>query len=284
VEASASAVRRLWSAARRKDLVRAAWVHSTPHHGFARSLKVGKEDAIGMLMAVEMWVRRDHDAEWQRWTGWLDHIAQRLSSIQGLTTSVVQPNGLSNCTPSLRIQWDRQRFGMTGDVVVRAMLDGDPRIALAAAGGAPPLTGVSVTPYMMAAGEERIVADRLHALLSKPPSTSGTLQPSTAAADLSGQWTCAFSSRRRPRRTRCTSQRGNDLGGFHQGEFMTRDVTGTIDGDSVRIRSAYGEQHGDSVNLTFSGKVVGGEMSGMLDMGEYLGATWTATRRTARGG
>ena len=59
----------------RKDLVKAAWVHSAPHHGFARALKVGKEEAIGMLMAVEMWVKRDHDAEWKRWTGWLDHIA-----------------------------------------------------------------------------------------------------------------------------------------------------------------------------------------------------------------
>ena len=62
---------------------------------------------------------------------------------------------------------------------------------------------------------------------------------------------------------------------------MTRDITGTIDGDTVRIRSAYGEQHGDSVNLTFSGKVTGDEMSGTLDMGEYLGATWT--RHASRG-
>ena len=77
------------------------------------------------------------------------------------------------------------------------------------------------------------------------------------------------------------SQKGNDLGGFHQGEFMTREVTGTIDGDAVRIRSAYGEQHGDAVNLTFTGKVSGDQIGGALDMGEYLGATWTATRRDA---
>ncbi len=152
----------------RKDLVRAAWVHSAPHHGILRSLKVGKEDAIGMLMAVEMWVKRDHDAEWKRWTAWLDHIAQRLSSIAGVTTTVVQPNGLSNRTPSLRIQWDRQKLGLAGDAVVRALLEGNPRIATAAAGGAAPLTGVSVTPYMMDAGDERVVADRLHALLSTP--------------------------------------------------------------------------------------------------------------------
>jgi L-seryl-tRNA(Ser) seleniumtransferase len=269
----------------RKDLVRAAWVHSAPHHGFARSLKVGKEDAIGMLMAVEMWVRRDHDAEWKRWTGWLDHIAQRLSSIQGLTTSVALPHGLSNRTPSLRIQWDRQRFGLTGDAVVRAMFDGDPRVALANAGGAPPLTGVSVTPYMMEAGEERIVADRLHALLSKPPSASGALQPPAPAADLGGQWNVRIQfAAAVSTHTLHLTQRGNDLGGVHQGDFMTREVAGTIDGDSVRIRSAYGEQHGDSVNLTFSGTIAGDEMSGTLDMGEYLGATWTATRRAARRG
>ncbi len=62
----------------RKDLVKAAWVHSAPHHGFTRALKVGKEDAIGMLMAVEMWVKRDHEAEWKRWNGWLDTISQRV--------------------------------------------------------------------------------------------------------------------------------------------------------------------------------------------------------------
>ena len=52
-----------------KGLVRAAWVHSAPHHGFARGMKVGKEEAIAMLMAVEMWATRDHQAEWNRWRG-----------------------------------------------------------------------------------------------------------------------------------------------------------------------------------------------------------------------
>jgi L-seryl-tRNA(Ser) seleniumtransferase len=269
----------------RKDLVRAAWVHSAPHHGVTRSLKVGKEDAIGMLMAVEMWVKRDHDAEWKRWSAWLDHIAQRLSSVAGVTTTVVQPNGLSNRTPSLRILWDRQKLGLAGDAVVRALLDGEPRIATAAAGGAPPLTGVSVTPYMMEAGDERIVADRLHALLSKPPTQPAAAPPAAPVADLAGQWNVSIQfAAAKTTHTLLLTQRGNDLGGFHQGEFVTREISGTIDGDSVRIRSAYGEQHGDSVNLTFSGKVAGDQMTGTLDMGEYLGATWTAARRAARRG
>ncbi len=117
----------------RKDLVRAAWVHSAPHHGVTRSLKVGKEDAIGMLMAVEMWVKRDHEAEWKRWNGWLDHIGQRVAAVPGVSTAVSQPNGLSNRTPSLKILWDRQKLGITGEAVARLLLDGDPRITLDAA-------------------------------------------------------------------------------------------------------------------------------------------------------
>jgi seryl-tRNA(Sec) selenium transferase len=275
-----------------KDLVRAAWVHSAPHHGFARALKVGKEDAIGMLMAVEMWVKRDHDAEWKRWIGWLEHIAQRVSTVDGVTTSISQPNGLSNRTPSLRVLWEQQRLGLSGEAAARILLEGNPRIVVPAArggargGGAQPgMTGVSVTPYMMAAGEERIVADRLHALLSKPPAQPPDQPPATPAADLSGPWTVRIQyAAGTSFHTLHLTQTGNDLGGLHQGEFMTREISGTIDGASVRIRSAYGEQHGDSVNLTFSGKVTGDQMSGALDMGEYLGATWAATRRVTRRG
>jgi L-seryl-tRNA(Ser) seleniumtransferase len=266
----------------RKDLVRAAWVHSAPHHGFARALKVGKEDAIGMLMAVEMWVKRDHDAEWKRWTGALDHVAQRLSSVAGVSTSVVQPNGLSNRTPSLRITWDREKLGIAGDAVVRALLDGEPRIAIAAAGGPPPTTGVSVTPYMMDPGDEKAVADRLYAVLSKPPAPS-TAAAGATGADISGQWDVRIQfAAATATHTFHLTQRGNDLGGFHKGEFITREISGAVEGENVRIRSAFGEQHGDSINLTFTGKLAGEQMSGALDMGEYLGATWTASRRAAR--
>jgi uncharacterized pyridoxal phosphate-dependent enzyme len=268
----------------RKDLVRAAWVHSAPHHGVTRSLKVGKEDAIGMLMAVEMWVKRDHDAEWKRWNGWLDHISQRVGTVSGVTTSVSQPNGLSNRTPSLRIFWDRQKLGISGEAVARLLFETEPRITLDAArgGGQPGQTGVSVTPYMMAPGDERTIADRLVAVLSKPPAQTEPPAPSAPSTDVTGQWNVRIQyAAATSNHTLHLTQKGNDLGGFHQGEFNTREITGTLDGDSIRIRSAYGEQHGDSVNLTFTGKVTGDQMSGPLDMGEYLGATWTATRRSA---
>ena len=218
----------------------------------------------------------------KRWTGWLEHISQRVSTVPGVTTSIAQPNGLSNRTPSLRIVWDRQKVSIGGDTVARVLFDGDPRITLDARGGTQPnQTGVSVTPYMLAPGDEKIIADRLVAVLSKPPAPTESTTPVAPTTDLTGQWSVKIQyAAATSSHTLHLTQKGNDLGGFHQGEFMTREITGTIDGDSVRIRSAYGEQHGDSVNLTFVGKASGDQISGPLDMGEYLGATWTATRRS----
>jgi L-seryl-tRNA(Ser) seleniumtransferase len=123
------------------------------------------------------------------------------------------------------------------------------------------------------------------AVLSKPPAQPAQTAPAAAALDLSGQWNVRIQyAASTSTHTLHLTQKGSDVGGFHQGEFMTREIAGTIDGDAVRIRSAFGEQHGDSINLTFTGKVSGEQMSGTLDMGEYLGATWTATRRESRRG
>jgi L-seryl-tRNA(Ser) seleniumtransferase len=270
----------------RKDLVKAAWVHSAPHHGYARSMKVGKEEAIGMLMAVEMWMKRDHDAEWKRWTSWLETVAKRVSTIDGVSTTIVQPRGLSNRMPSLKVYWDRRRFGLGGEAVVKTLFDTDPRVGVFPARheSDPALTGVTVNPYMMAPGDEKVVADRLHAILSSAP-RKGDPDPRAAAADLSGTWDVRIEyAAGASNHTLNLRQRGNEIDGEHRGDFVARELTGTLAGDDVRLRSFFGESHGDSISYTFTGKVSGEEMGGKLDMGEYLGARWTAKRRGTRRG
>src|SRR5262249_33221350 len=172
----------------RKDLVRAAWVHSAPHHGFARSMKVGKEEAIGMLMAVEMWVKRDHKAEWSRWMAWLDSIAMHVSKIDGVTTSVTETTALSNRTPSLTIRWDRRRLGTSGAAVAQQLLDGGPRIATPGGRDRGDEASLSITPYQMSDGEERIVAEKIYTALSNPSKRDTPRAPAAAAVDLTGQW------------------------------------------------------------------------------------------------
>jgi L-seryl-tRNA(Ser) seleniumtransferase len=82
-----------------RNLLQAAWANSAPHHAFGRSLKVGKEEIMGMLAAVEMWVKRDHQAETKLWESWLETISASVKQIDGVTTRINQASTeLSNQT------------------------------------------------------------------------------------------------------------------------------------------------------------------------------------------
>ena len=70
----------------KKELIQAAWANSAPHHVFGRSLKVGKEEIVGVLTAFEMWSKRDHEAEWRTWMAWLGTIRASVERIAGVTT------------------------------------------------------------------------------------------------------------------------------------------------------------------------------------------------------
>ena len=271
----------------RKDLIQAAWVHSAPHHGYARSMKVGKEEAMGMLMAVEMWVKRDHEAEDRMWTSWMEHIAQRVSAVEGVTATVRAPRGLDNHSPGLSIRWDTDKIGISGEQVSNILFTTEPRITMAAGGGygrrdanAPPTeTGVSITAYMMQPGDEKVVAERLHAVLSSAPRTKLVKETKPPAADLNGQWDVHidFAAGKSTHRL-YLRQEGGHIEGTHQGEFVAREVRGAISGDSVEMTSHVGEEHGAALTYRFSGSASGDSMSGDLDMGEYLKAKWSATR------
>jgi hypothetical protein len=267
----------------RKDLLMSAWQASAPHHGPGRDNKVGREETLGMLAAVESWVTRDHAAEWKTWLGYLDTVARRVSTIPGVTTAVREPNGLSNRSPSLSITWDPAALNITGPELADLLARNKPRIAVGAGGrpgaAAENSTSISVTAWMMQPGDDRIVADRLHAVLSatRPPRSTDLKTPTV---DVSGRWDVeiAFSSST-TRHTLFLEQKGNWLQGSHQGDFTVRDIAGMVEGSDVVVRSVE-RRPGAAVTFTFSGAVTGDALSGQIHMGEYLTATFKASLHT----
>jgi D-glucosaminate-6-phosphate ammonia-lyase len=272
-----------------KSLLQGAWINSAPHHAFGRSLKVGKEEIMGMLAAVEMWVKRDHDAEWKTWEGWLDHIATSVKRVGGVTTKVNQPNeGLSNRTPALQITWDGAKLGITGQEVAKLLLDTDPRIVVAGSSGtrgANMSSSVSVVPYQMSPGDEKVVADRIYALLSKPPKIDAPpAPPEGQPVSLAGQWELHLEFMRGSvNHSLVLEQDGGKLMGTHHGEFASGDLSGTVAANSVRFQSGYGTE-GTRVSYQFTGTADGGKMSGTVALGEYGEARWTAERHQYRTG
>ena len=278
----------------RKDLVQAAWVHSAPHHGYARAMKVGREEMIGMLVAVESWVKRDHKAEWAKWVARCDYIAERVTKIPGVTSEVVREPGpsLSNRSPRVSLRWDSKQLGLTGADAAVLLEDGEPRIALGGGGGGGggrgggPQPGgdssISITAAMLADGDEKIIAQRVIEVLSAKHTLKPVEAPVTPASNLSGPWEVEIKYTASSATHRLVlQQNGNRLDGVHQGNFLTRDVSGTISGDAVTLASNVTERHGDSLNYRFTGKVTGDTLSGTLSLGEYRSATWTAKRPAA---
>jgi len=267
----------------RKDLLMSAWQASSPHHGPGRDNKVGREEILGMLAAVEAWIKRDHDAEWKTWLSWLDNISRRVTAIEGVTTEVREPEGLSNRSPSLLISWNPATLHLTGEDLAEELATTKPRIAVGGGRGRrgaapdPSTTSISVTAWMMQPGDDKIAADRIHSVLSRRRTPkSAAVVP--AAANLAGRWDLEiefFSST--SQHTLFLEQDGTWLQGSHQGDFSVRDVIGTIEGDQVKLRSSE-RRPGSTVTFTFVGTVAGDTMSGPIYMGEYLNAKFTARR------
>ncbi len=268
----------------RKDLIQASRIAMAPHHGFGRGFKVGREEIMGMLTAVEMWFKRNHDAEWKVWMEGLNLIARRLEAIPGVTGTISLPQGRSNHSPSLTVKWD-QTIPLTGQDVEQLLWDGEPRIAVSGAGSFLPFPpnmqpNISINISQLERGEERIIADRVYAVLSKPPIIAKPTAP--AETDLSGQWDLEMKfAAGAANQTLALEQKGNSLNGTHYASFGPRDLNGTIYGPEILVRSAYSLQ-GVRINYTFTGTVNGDSMEGRVSMGEYGMADWKAKRRNYR--
>jgi len=147
----------------RKDLIEAALLNNNPNEDtIGRPLKVGKEEIVGMYVAVERYLKVDHEAEWKDWEACLDVIDRMVSSVPGVHTGRFVPQ-VANHVPHLYIQWDEKAIGLTREQCEKQLEDGEPSI-VCLAGDYP--YGLSVTPFMMQPGEEQIVGRRLKEVLS----------------------------------------------------------------------------------------------------------------------
>ena len=261
-----------------KKILMSAWQASSPHHGPNRDNKIGREEIMGMLAAVEAWVVRDHAAEWQTWLSRLDYITQEVLQIAGVETDIEQPSGLSNHSPTLVISWDPAALHITGEQVAEDFARNKPRIAVGS-GDTGGKTCIRITPSQMQPDNEEVVAERIYQILTEARSPQPT-QLSAAEVNISGHWDLIvkyFSST--SQHQLYIQQEDNWIEGVHQSDFSSQEIVGTVEGNKVKLRSQV-RQPGDSIPFLFSGRVSGDIISGSIFLGEYLTAQFTAKRST----
>jgi len=146
----------------RKDLVTYALLNNSPHEDtLGRSQKVGKEEIIGMVKALELYLKEDHEALTREWQGRLDGIARELATIPAVTTTFFMPD-IANHVPHMRVTWD-SRISLTPHQAAKLLRESKPAIVVSAGDEDGP--GLGMNSFMLQPGEDRIVAEQLTRVL-----------------------------------------------------------------------------------------------------------------------
>jgi len=167
----------------RKDLIESALLNSSPREGaVCRPMKVGKEEVIGCLTALETWLKLDEKKLYDEWNGRVDRIRKLVETVPGVKTDTFVPDD-GNRYPTLKISWDQQdwRYSISdcvaelraGDPVIEVLGADNPSLVKAVREGNPKpnrkerkapdhieLVSMTIKP-----GEEIIVGQRLRAIL-----------------------------------------------------------------------------------------------------------------------
>jgi L-seryl-tRNA(Ser) seleniumtransferase len=145
----------------REDLVHYALLNNSPYEDtLGRGQKVGKEEIVGMIKALELYLAEDHDALAKEWQDRLETVSRQITTVPGVSTSFFTPD-IANHVPHMRITWDA-RVSLTPQQVSQMLRNGEPSIVI---GGGEEKPGLTMNSFMLKPGEEQIIGEQLTKVL-----------------------------------------------------------------------------------------------------------------------
>ena len=164
----------------RRDLIEAALAQSTPWEGaVCRPMKVGKEEIIGVLTAIEAWARLDLDELNRDWLAKVETIAEIVESVPAVTTEITIPEG-DNRYPTLAVLWDEQAFGLTVADCDRELRAGEPRIEVLTSANPSLVTAVPFEALQETEKTAGTPEDKLRLVSGSAPDAGGSLETPAA--------------------------------------------------------------------------------------------------------
>jgi L-seryl-tRNA(Ser) seleniumtransferase len=140
----------------RADLIAAGRMAISPHLGIGRAMKVGKEEIVGLLAAIERFLNIDHDAEWCIWEMRASEIIAVVGKIPGASARRDVPE-IANHAPHVVLQWSPWHTALTAGEVARKLLEGDPPIAVLVEGE----RALRIAVWTLREDEHQVVARRI---------------------------------------------------------------------------------------------------------------------------
>lgn len=146
----------------KKELIEAARLSAPPRGGnIGRGNKVNKEEILGMYVALETFINRDHDKIWESWEKQVAYIANAIEDIPGIKTETVIPE-IANENPTLKVSWDKDKVNLTGKILGEKMRNGTPSIETISWESD---DYIRVAVFMLQKGQDKIVAKKLREAL-----------------------------------------------------------------------------------------------------------------------
>jgi seryl-tRNA(Sec) selenium transferase len=140
----------------RKDHVANALLNNSPHEDtLGRCAKVGKEEIIGMVKALELYLKEDHEGLNKEWQRRLEFISTQITRVPGVTTVYSVPD-IANHVPHMDIKWELSRLSLDPKDAAKQLRSGKPSIVLESNPN-----GLGMNSFMLQPGEEKIIAQHL---------------------------------------------------------------------------------------------------------------------------
>jgi uncharacterized pyridoxal phosphate-dependent enzyme len=148
----------------RKDLIHAARLNGPPNSdAIGRGMKVNKEELLGIMVAVELALKRDHNIDWSEWEKRVKLISDELAPLKGVKTEMFVPD-VTYRVPHLRISWHEAAFKISPSEAIRRLRDGEPSIEVRAS----PQDSMEIGVWLLQPGQAQIVARRILEVLKHP--------------------------------------------------------------------------------------------------------------------
>lgn len=274
----------------RERLCKAIWWNGAPHQAFGRSMKVGKEEIVGALLALDRWINfQSAKEERDTWLPRLKRIEAHLSSLPGVGTQVLSSTG-SVTAIRLKVTWDAGAIPFDAEDLRLALLQQRPRILIHDFWSTP--SSIVLDPVNVSNDEAEIVGRALATAFRQPDSIPHTVSKLGAEVDISGSWRVEMRFLHGAATHHLELQQNGELvSGVHHTGSSCGSVSGEVQGRQLRLESAhervpiwlfYGFEGVVGQDGSISGAVrLGGtakEQLGPVFKEQYGAAEWHASR------
>ncbi|MGL3111830.1 hypothetical protein [Bradyrhizobium sp. BR 1432] len=237
-------------------------------------MKVGKEEIVGALAAVEHWfASHDPAAEERRWRMDLELIAGELERDQGIRTVIVEPIGLAR-VPRLEVRWDTVRYAVHGHQLRELLLTGTPSVMLDDVRATS--KSVIIDPCNLQSGEAQLVAQRMKEELQRAsaPNVNGHDPIDGEAPLLAGRWRLHISFLHRSANHELDlEQTGTKLCGVHRAAMTEAPLSGATEGAGICFASAH-PYEALQISYRFSGRLGSEGLAGEVALGAATDGHW----------